>query len=67
MRILAILCIVAAALTSSIAANAEGAQGKRGKGQDMGAIRDKCMAEAVGFGVNKSAQVRACVQRAKKR
>jgi hypothetical protein len=68
MRMLAILCIAAAALTSSIAANTEGAQGGKGKGakaQDIGAIRNNCMAEAYGYGVNKSAQVRACVQRAK--
>jgi hypothetical protein len=62
---LAILCIAAAALTSSVAANAESGKGKGGKTQDMGAIRNKCMAEAVGFGVNKQAQVRACIQREK--
>ena len=66
MRFLAILCVIAAALTSSVAANAE-SKGKGAKGQDLGAIRDKCRAEAVGYGSNKAAQVRACVQRARGR
>jgi hypothetical protein len=43
------------------------AQGKRTKGLDEGAVREKCRAEAVGYGVNKSAQITACVQRAKGR
>lgn len=66
MRFLAILCVIAAALTSSVAANAE-SKGKGGKGQDRSAIVAKCQAEAVGYGVNKAAQVRACVQRARGR
>jgi hypothetical protein len=64
MRILAMLCILAAALTFPLTASA---QGKRGKSQDLGSIRDKCRAEAVGYGTNKAAQVRACVQRARGR
>jgi hypothetical protein len=68
MRILTILCIIAAALASTTTANAQG-KGSKGdkasKGQDMGAIRDKCQAEAVGYGINRSAQIRACMERAR--
>ena len=73
MRILAILGVFAAVLVFPMTANAQPAstqtpntQGKSGKGQNLGAIRDKCRAEAVGYGSNKAAQVRACVERAKR-
>jgi len=67
MRILATFFVIAAALTFPMTGNAANAQGKAVKGQDVGSIRDKCRAEAYGFGMNKSAQIRACVQRAKGR
>ena len=68
MRILAILGVFTAVLALPMTANAQPAQstqGKTGKSQDLGAIRNKCRAEAVGYGTNASAQIRACVQREK--
>jgi len=64
MRLLAILCVVAAAFTFPLTTTA---QGKSAKAVDEGAIRNKCRAEVVGLGVSAQAQFRACVQRAKGR
>jgi hypothetical protein len=66
MRAVAILSIVAAVLGSIATANAEQkAKGAAAKGQDRGAMLDKCRAEAYGYGSSKAAQVRACMQRAR--
>jgi len=69
MRIFAILCIVAAAMTFPLTATAQKQQqqAKRAQVQDEGALRDKCRAEAYGRGMNRSAQIGACMQRAKGR
>jgi hypothetical protein len=64
MRAVATLSIVAAVLGSIATANAEQkAKGAAAKGQDRGAMLDKCRAEA--YGSSKAAQVRACMQRAR--
>jgi hypothetical protein len=63
MRFLSIICVVGAALTFPIAANA--AKAKSGGGKDLGAIREQCRAQATSKGgVGKQAEVKACVQRA---
>jgi hypothetical protein len=71
MRILAIFCIIAAALTFPTSVNAQGKgvakKQTQGKSQDETAIRNKCRAETYGYGVSAAAQFRACVQRAKGR
>jgi hypothetical protein len=63
MRFLSIICVVGATLTFPVAANA--AKAKSGGGQDLGAIRDQCRAQATSRGMAKQAEVKACVQRAK--
>jgi hypothetical protein len=64
MRFLSIICAVGMAFTFPISANAAKAK-SGGGGQDLGAIRDQCRAQATGRGMSKQAEVKACVQRAK--
>jgi hypothetical protein len=63
MKFLMAVCVAGAALSCTLPATAKDKAGSGG--QNMGAIRDQCRAQATGTGGGKQAQIKACIERAK--